>query len=59
MNEQTILLDLGTFSGLGYGNHDDASFTIDQLITLDQGNNSLEILSMMIGLQVCYVVILQ
>ncbi|XP_039127499.1 beta-galactosidase 6-like [Dioscorea cayenensis subsp. rotundata] len=38
-------------SGLGYGNHDDASFTIDQLITLDQGNNSLEILSMMIGLQ--------
>ncbi|KAJ0981532.1 hypothetical protein J5N97_009787 [Dioscorea zingiberensis] len=38
-------------AGFGYGNHDDASFAIDQLITLNQGNNSLEILSLMIGLQ--------
>lgn len=38
-------------AGFGYGNHDDASFSIDKKITLNEGNNSLEILSMMIGLQ--------
>jgi len=39
-------------AGFGYGNHDDASFSIDKKITLNEGNNSLEILSMMVGLQV-------
>ncbi|XP_020269243.1 beta-galactosidase 8-like isoform X2 [Asparagus officinalis] len=38
-------------AGFGYGNHDDASFSINKKITLNQGNNTLEILSMMVGLQ--------
>lgn len=38
-------------AGFGYGNHDDASFSINEKITLNQGNNSLEILSMVLGLQ--------
>ncbi|XP_010921989.1 beta-galactosidase 8 isoform X1 [Elaeis guineensis] len=37
--------------GFGYGDHDDANFTIDKQIKLNQGNNSLELLSMMVGLQ--------
>ncbi|KAG4178090.1 hypothetical protein ERO13_A10G019900v2 [Gossypium hirsutum] len=35
----------------GYGNHDDASFSINEKISLVQGNNTLDILSMMVGLQ--------
>ncbi|KAF5182532.1 Beta-galactosidase [Thalictrum thalictroides] len=37
--------------GFGYGNHDDANFTFNKKIKLSQGNNSLAVLSMMIGLQ--------
>nr|KAJ0212760.1 hypothetical protein LSAT_V11C400179160 [Lactuca sativa] len=35
----------------GYGYHDDASFNISIKISLEQGNNTLDIISMMIGLQ--------
>ncbi|MBA0811904.1 hypothetical protein Gohar_025917 [Gossypium harknessii] len=35
----------------GYGNHDDASFSINEKISLVEGNNTLDILSMMVGLQ--------
>ncbi|CAN0852800.1 Beta-galactosidase 8 [Linum grandiflorum] len=37
--------------GLGYGNHDEEKFSITQKITLAEGKNTLDILSMMIGLQ--------
>ncbi|XP_016559948.1 beta-galactosidase 6 isoform X3 [Capsicum annuum] len=37
--------------GFGYGNHDDASFTLSKKIHLKQGNNTVDILSMMVGLQ--------
>ncbi|XVE51262.1 hypothetical protein DITRI_Ditri02bG0025800 [Diplodiscus trichospermus] len=35
----------------GYGNHDDPSFSINEKISLVEGNNTLDVLSMMIGLQ--------
>ncbi|KAG8634453.1 beta-galactosidase 8 [Manihot esculenta] len=35
----------------GYGYHDDASFSLTQKISLNEGNNTLDLLSMMIGLQ--------
>ncbi|GMI93389.1 beta-galactosidase 8 [Hibiscus trionum] len=35
----------------GYGNHDDASFSIFEKISLVEGDNTLDILSMMVGLQ--------
>ncbi|XP_040959135.1 beta-galactosidase 8 [Gossypium hirsutum] len=35
----------------GYGNHDDASFSINEKISLVEGNNTLDIMSMMVGLQ--------
>ncbi|CAI0407269.1 unnamed protein product [Linum tenue] len=37
--------------GLGYGNHDDEKFSIAQRISLEEGINTLDILSMMVGLQ--------
>ncbi|XP_051128365.1 beta-galactosidase 6-like isoform X2 [Andrographis paniculata] len=37
--------------GFSYGNHDDASFTLTAKINLHSGNNTLDVLSMMIGLQ--------
>ncbi|OVA13906.1 D-galactoside/L-rhamnose binding SUEL lectin domain [Macleaya cordata] len=37
--------------GFGYGNHEDASFNISKKIMLNQGNNTLALLSMMIGVQ--------
>ncbi|XP_010316701.1 beta-galactosidase 6-like isoform X3 [Solanum lycopersicum] len=37
--------------GFGYGNHDDASFVLSKKIHLKQGNNTVDILSMMVGLQ--------
>ncbi|KAL5730081.1 hypothetical protein ACHQM5_002952 [Ranunculus cassubicifolius] len=37
--------------GFGYGNHDDASFNFSKLIKLNQGKNSLALLSMLIGVQ--------
>ncbi|KAJ7968478.1 Beta-galactosidase [Quillaja saponaria] len=37
--------------GFGYGNHEDASFTLDAKISLTQGHNTLDVLSIMIGLQ--------
>ncbi|PHU26380.1 Beta-galactosidase 8, partial [Capsicum chinense] len=37
--------------GFDYGNHDDASFTLSKKIHLKQGNNTVDILSMMVGLQ--------
>ncbi|GMY37244.1 beta-galactosidase 8-like [Fagus crenata] len=37
--------------GFGYGNHEDASFNIRKKITVHPGNNTLDVLSMMIGLQ--------
>ncbi|XXG71673.1 hypothetical protein AAC387_Pa07g0942 [Persea americana] len=39
------------FIGFGYGNHEDASFTLTQKITLNQGNNTFDFLSMIVGLQ--------
>lgn len=38
--------------GFGYGNHEDASFIVDEKITLNHGNNTIDLLSMMIGVQV-------
>ncbi|GJW16761.1 beta-galactosidase 8-like protein, partial [Tanacetum coccineum] len=35
----------------GYGYHDDASFNISEKISLEQGNNTLDIISMIIGVQ--------
>ncbi|KAJ0637132.1 putative galactan 1,3-beta-galactosidase [Helianthus annuus] len=35
----------------GYGYHDDASFNISEKISLEQGNNTLDIISMLIGVQ--------
>ncbi|OMO76562.1 hypothetical protein CCACVL1_15591 [Corchorus capsularis] len=35
----------------GYGNHDDPSFSISKKIRLVEGNNTLDVLSMMIGVQ--------
>ncbi|KAF7120769.1 hypothetical protein RHSIM_Rhsim13G0174300 [Rhododendron simsii] len=37
--------------GFGYGNHDDASFVLRERVTLNNGSNTLDMLSMMIGLQ--------
>ncbi|KAM4102132.1 hypothetical protein ACB094_05G200400 [Castanea mollissima] len=37
--------------GFGYGNHEDESFNLTKKITFHHGNNTLDILSMMIGLQ--------
>ena len=39
-------------AGFGYGNHEDASFNLSKKITVHQGNNTLDVLSMIIGLQV-------
>ncbi|XP_058085526.1 beta-galactosidase 6-like isoform X2 [Magnolia sinica] len=39
------------FVGFGYGNHEDASFTVTQKIMLNQGKNTLDMLSMIIGIQ--------
>ncbi|TXG47309.1 hypothetical protein EZV62_026603 [Acer yangbiense] len=36
----------------GYGNHDYANFSINEEISFDVGNNTLDVLSMMIGVQV-------
>uniref|UniRef100_A0A7N2LSV3 Beta-galactosidase n=1 Tax=Quercus lobata TaxID=97700 RepID=A0A7N2LSV3_QUELO len=38
--------------GFGYGNHEDESFNLTKKITFHHGNNTLDVLSMMIGLQV-------
>ncbi|KAK0579520.1 hypothetical protein LWI29_027451 [Acer saccharum] len=35
----------------GYGNHDYANFSINEEISFDVGNNTLDVLSMMIGVQ--------
>ncbi|KAJ4831396.1 hypothetical protein Tsubulata_020415 [Turnera subulata] len=37
--------------GFGYGFHDNASFLFKEKISLNEGNNTLDILSMMIGVQ--------
>ncbi|XP_052201192.1 beta-galactosidase 6-like isoform X2 [Diospyros lotus] len=37
--------------GFGYGNHDDPSFVLSKKISLNHGTNTLDALSMMIGLQ--------
>ncbi|ONI10286.1 hypothetical protein PRUPE_4G038600 [Prunus persica] len=37
--------------GFGYGNHEDASFILDEKITLNHGNNTIDLLSTMIGVQ--------
>ena len=39
-------------AGFGYGNYEDASFNLSKKITVHQGNNTLDVLSMIIGLQV-------
>lgn len=39
-------------AGFGYGNHEDESFNLTKKITFHHGNNTLDVLSMMIGLQV-------
>ncbi|KAK4347099.1 hypothetical protein RND71_033438 [Anisodus tanguticus] len=40
--------------GFGYGNHDDASFVLSKKIHLKQGNNTVDILSVMVGLRKSY-----
>ncbi|KAL6201128.1 hypothetical protein ACLB2K_024843 [Fragaria x ananassa] len=37
--------------GFGYGNHEDASFILNELVALNPGNNTIDMLSMMIGVQ--------
>ncbi|KAL0353143.1 UNVERIFIED_CONTAM: Beta-galactosidase 6 [Sesamum angustifolium] len=37
--------------GIGYGNHDDASFTLSAKVKLHTGSNTVDVLSVMIGLQ--------
>lgn len=41
-----------SFTAFGYGNHDFANFSINKKIELNEGINTLDILSMMVGLQV-------
>ncbi|KAL8460332.1 hypothetical protein ACS0TY_032031 [Phlomoides rotata] len=38
-------------AGLGYGNHDEASFMLSAEVNLHNGSNTLDLLSMLIGLQ--------
>ncbi|KAK9227306.1 hypothetical protein WN943_012356 [Citrus x changshan-huyou] len=40
-----------SFTAFGYGNHDFANFSINKKIELNEGINTLDILSMMVGLQ--------
>lgn len=40
------------WTGFGFGNHDDASFNLSQKFKLQPGNNAIDILSMIVGLQV-------
>ncbi|XP_062013258.1 beta-galactosidase 8-like [Rosa rugosa] len=37
--------------GFGYGNHEDASFILNEKVALNPGNNTIDMLSMMIGVQ--------
>lgn len=46
------ILFLIAFVAFGYGYHDDASFNISEKISLEKGSNTLDIISMMIGVQV-------
>lgn len=39
-------------AGFGYGNREDARFNLTKKITVHHGSNTLDVLSMMIGLQV-------
>ena len=39
-------------AGFGYGNHEVESFNLTKKITFHHGNNTLDVLSMIIGLQV-------
>ncbi|KAM7263776.1 hypothetical protein ACFE04_001459 [Oxalis oulophora] len=39
------------FVGFGYGNHDEANFSFAKEITLNEGSNTLDMLSMMVGVQ--------
>lgn len=39
-------------SAFDYGNHDDASFNLSAKVKLHSGSNTVDILSMMVGLQV-------
>ncbi|KDP20900.1 hypothetical protein JCGZ_21371 [Jatropha curcas] len=39
------------FVAFAYGNHDLASFSLTKKISLDEGNNTLDLLSMLVGLQ--------
>ena len=48
----------GFITGFGFGNHEDASFNLNEKISLNQGDNTLDILSMMIGLQVSKILLL-
>ncbi|WCJ26958.1 Beta-galactosidase [Euphorbia peplus] len=61
--EKDVILNVGSLGhaalvyvnkhliSFGYGNHDDPSFALAEKISLDEGNNTLDILSMMIGVQ--------
>lgn len=52
MSSKTLSLFVWLVAGFGYGNHDSANFSMTQKINLNPGNNTLDVLSMMIGLQV-------
>ena len=49
---------VGLITGFGFGNHEDASFNLSEKISLNQGDNTLDILSMMIGLQASKILLL-
>jgi hypothetical protein len=42
----------GYLAAFGYGNHDDENFSVNEKISLEEGNNTLDVLSMLIGVQV-------
>lgn len=47
-----VIKNLHHVIGFGYGNHEDASFILNELVALNPGNNTVDMLSMMIGVQV-------
>lgn len=51
LGHAALLFVNNELEGFGYGNHDDASFTMNKKIKLNRGNNSIDLLSMIVGIQ--------
>ena len=47
-----IFIVISLLSAFDYGNHDDASFNLSATVEFHSGSNTVDILSMMVGLQV-------